>query len=440
MAARVTLTTRELRSATIEAERGSPVNIASSPMVSPRAISPSTLTVPGSVFRQRAEPAGQHEIDVVAEVALLEQRLAGGDVDIFGACLNDLQNLGAGESKMAAQDRRQQFLLVLVLGIEFQHLQLLRAGRLGRSSGQTFSGPDLFCLFRRPACQTVAESAILRLETDAVDCDREQKGLSMDGIAAAAKLIAAARRSRAPLASLPGEIAPQSEAAGYRVQDAVHDLLIPDLGPLVGHKIGCTSAVMQQYLAIPHPCGGGVFERGVHHTGAVLRHGDFVRVGVECEIGVRLGRDLEPGGAPFTADGVAPAIEAYLPSIEIVDERYVDWRTIGAPTLVADDFFAAGCVFGQPVPRSSAPDLRTLGGRALINGVEAGRGSGADVLGHPHNALAWLANHLASGGMALRAGEIVLTGSLVQTVWLKAGDKVLMDLSALGTVTAEFRS
>jgi 2-keto-4-pentenoate hydratase len=82
--------------------------------------------------------------------------------------------------------------------------------------------------------------------------------------------------------------------------------------------------------------------------------------------------------------------------------------------------------------------LLTLAGRAVINGVEAGRGSGADVLGHPHNALAWLANHLADRGKALRAGELVLTGSLVQTVWLGAGDKVVMDLSGFGTVTVEF--
>jgi 2-keto-4-pentenoate hydratase len=261
----------------------------------------------------------------------------------------------------------------------------------------------------------------------------------MNGIAAAAKLIAAARRSRTQLASLPAEIIPPSEAAGYRIQDAVHDLLSADFGPLVGHKIGCTSAVMQQYLNIPHPCAGGVFEMGVHRSGAVLRHGDFIRVGVECEIGVRLGRDLEPSSVRFTADSVAPAIEAYLPSIEIVDDRYADWRSIGGPTLVADDFFAAGCVFGEPVPRSSAPDLPTLGGRALINGAEVACGTGADVLGHPHNALAWLANHLAAGSKVLHAGEIVLTGSLVQTVWLKAGDKVTMDLSGLGSVTVDFR-
>jgi 2-keto-4-pentenoate hydratase len=262
----------------------------------------------------------------------------------------------------------------------------------------------------------------------------------MNRILAAAQTIASARRHRTALPTLDAGIAPHDEAEGYLIQAALADLLSPDFGAQVGYKIGCTSAVMQEYLDIPHPCGGSVFARGVHESGASLRHADFVRVGVECETAVRLARDLAPSAAPFTADSVAQAVDAYLPAIEIVDDRYVDWQTLGAPTLVADDFFAAGCVLGKPVARSAAPDLLDVIGRALVNGDEAGRGTGADVLGHPHHALAWLANHLAAGGRGLRAGQIVLTGSLVKTLWLGAGDEVVMDLSGLGTVTADFRA
>jgi 2-keto-4-pentenoate hydratase len=261
----------------------------------------------------------------------------------------------------------------------------------------------------------------------------------MTDILAAAETIAAARRARTPLQPLGPDAAPRTEPEGYRIQDALHGLLSADFGAMVGYKIGCTSAVMQQYLDIPHPCGGGVYAKGVHQSGASLRAKDFVRVGVECEIAVRLARDLPPSQAPFTADAVGQAIEAYLPAIEIVDDRYADWQTLGAPTLVADDFFAAGCVLGKPVARSAAPDLLDVVGRAVINGVEVGRGSGADVLGHPHAALAWLANHLAADGKGLRAGEIVLTGSLVKTVWVSAGDKVVMELSGLGSVAVDFR-
>ncbi|GAB3765109.1 fumarylacetoacetate hydrolase family protein [Ramlibacter monticola] len=254
----------------------------------------------------------------------------------------------------------------------------------------------------------------------------------------AAQAIAAARTRRTPLPALPQEIAPMSLEDGYRIQAEVHRLLAPELGPLVGYKIGCTSEVMQKYLAIPHPCAGGVHARAVHRSGVVLKAADYVRVGVECEIAVRLGEDLAPARAPFTRESVAASIECYLPAIEIVDDRYVRWETLGAPTLVADDFFAAGIVLGQAVARSAVPDLLAVEGRTLIDGRETGRGTGADVLGHPHNALAWLANHLASQGTALREGEIVMTGSLVKTVWLEAGSEARMEFSGLGNVQVAF--
>jgi 2-keto-4-pentenoate hydratase len=267
----------------------------------------------------------------------------------------------------------------------------------------------------------------------------QRKPPLMDNILAAAQIIATARRNRTPLASLPADLAPDEEAAGYRIQRAVHDLLLPQTGALVGYKIGCTSAVMQQYLDIPHPCAGGVFAKSLHDSGAKLRHRDYVRVGVECEIAMRLARNLAPSEAPFTAEWVMEAIEAYHPAIEIVDDRYDKWETMGAPTLIADDFFAAGCVLGKAVARNKAPDLLTVKGRAIVNGKEASHGTGADVLGHPHNALAWLANHLAEEGKGLHAGQVVLTGSLVKTVWLNAGDSVKMELDGLGTVEANFR-
>jgi 2-keto-4-pentenoate hydratase len=260
----------------------------------------------------------------------------------------------------------------------------------------------------------------------------------MDNVLGAAQVIATARRNRTALASLAVELAPKEEADGYLIQRAVHDLLLPYAGAIVGFKIGCTSPVMQRYLDIPHPCGGGVFEKSVHDSGVALQAADYVRVGVECEIAVRLARDLAPSEEPFTAEWVGEAIDAYYPAIEIVDDRYLKWETLGAPTLVADDFFAAGCVLGGPVARSAAPDLLRVAGRALINGTEAGRGTGADVLGHPHNALAWLANHLAAEGRGLHAGQMVLTGSLVKTIWLNAGDHVVMELEGLGRVEARF--
>jgi 2-oxo-3-hexenedioate decarboxylase/2-keto-4-pentenoate hydratase len=195
---------------------------------------------------------------------------------------------------------------------------------------------------------------------------------------------------------------------------------------------------MQAYLGIRNPCAGGVHASTVHEGHARVRHGDYVRAGVECEIAVRLGSDLGPAGAPYDRARVAPAVEAVLAAMEIVDDRYRDYRTLDVPTLIADDFFNAGCVLGPPVTRWPELDLPALTGTTRLNGVEVGRGEGRAVMGHPFEALAWLANLRAGRGRGLRAGEFVLLGSVVETRWVAAGDEVTVAIEGLGEARATF--
>ena len=257
-------------------------------------------------------------------------------------------------------------------------------------------------------------------------------------ISQAAELIAKARQDRVALSPLPPHLRPLDLSTAYAIQDCVHLLLAPRHGDLAGYKIGCTSKVMQDYLAVYEPCSGGIPATLVHGTGDTLRFDDYLRVGVECEIAIRLGNDLVPSSSCFSRLEVGKAIEQAMPAIEIVDDRYVRWEDLGAPTLIADDFFAAGVVLGAPIP-ATAIDLLQVHGRALVNGAEVGRGTGADVLEHPLEALAWLANDLASRDQYLRRGQIVMTGSMVRTVWLERGDTVRMDFTGLGTVEVAFR-
>jgi 2-keto-4-pentenoate hydratase len=242
---------------------------------------------------------------------------------------------------------------------------------------------------------------------------------------AAAAAIADARLAGRPLARLPEAIRPTDEAAAYRVQAALHHRLeAAGHGAPVGHKIGCTTLVMQRYLGIGNPCAGGVFPRTVHEGEAVLDSGRFQRLGVECEIAVRLGAD--PAGE------ASDAIAAVMAAIEIVEDRYDDFRRFDTPTLIADDFFSAGCVLAKKVEAWRELDLEAVEGRMRINGEEVGRGEGRDILGHPLNAFGWLRDNLASRGRTFRPGEFVLLGSLVQTVWLNPGDRVEIEVDGLG--------
>jgi 2-keto-4-pentenoate hydratase len=191
---------------------------------------------------------------------------------------------------------------------------------------------------------------------------------------------------------------------------------------------------MQRFLGIPNPCAGEVLEKTVlHRAGRVPRSG-FVKLGVECEIAVELSRDIYPQDAPFTRDSVANSVGAVMAAIEIVDDRYADYRTLGVPTLIADDFFDAGCVLGDPVYAWREIDLTAISGATSINGAEVGRGTGALVMEHPLEALAWLARSRAMRGMGLRKGAFVLLGSVVETRWLDAGDEARVEIEGLGAL------
>ncbi|MFO1318143.1 MAG: fumarylacetoacetate hydrolase family protein [Burkholderiales bacterium] len=255
----------------------------------------------------------------------------------------------------------------------------------------------------------------------------------------AAELLAESRLARRPLVGLPADLTPTNEAEAYAVQQWVHShLSARGLGPVTGHKIGCTTAVMQAFLNIPNPCAGGVFERTVHRSPATIRHADFVRVGVECEIVARLGRNLPPSNVAYTRSSVVAAVCSVMAGMEIVDARYVDYSKLDTPTLIADDFFDAGCVLGVERQDIARIDLAALVGVTWINGTEAGRGRGADVMGHPFEALAWLANLRSRQGSGLHAGEFVFLGSVVETKWVSAGDVVTMEIDQLGRIEATF--
>jgi 2-keto-4-pentenoate hydratase len=240
------------------------------------------------------------------------------------------------------------------------------------------------------------------------------------------------------VAGLGDGMRPGDEAEAYAIQASTNRRLsLLGLGERVGHKIGCTTPVMQAFLGIHSPCAGDVFAAEVFRDGCRVSRARYRRLGVECEIVIELAHDVAPESGPFTRETMASAVAAVMAGIEIVDDRYLDYRALGVPTLIADNFFNSGCVLGMAVRDWRRLDLARLGGRMLINGEEVGRGRGAMVLGHPLEALAWLANSRAARGLGLRRGEFVFLGSLVETKWLRAGDEVRIEIEELGTLDLE---
>jgi 2-keto-4-pentenoate hydratase len=231
---------------------------------------------------------------------------------------------------------------------------------------------------------------------------------------------------------LPPEAGVSDLDAAYDVQRRYVDLMIPKAGKPAGYKIGLTSARMQKMCNIDSPLAGVVLESRVMQSGVALKIGNYGRLGLEFEVGVRLGRDLPPRATPYNLDEVALAVDGVCAGVEVVDDRNADYKLLEALSLIADNAWNAGIVLGEFT--RSWGDLESACGVMQTNGQEADRGYGRDVLGHPFIPLTWLANHLAASGSGLKAGDIVMTGSLVPTRFPKEAATFRFDLSGVGSV------
>ena len=233
---------------------------------------------------------------------------------------------------------------------------------------------------------------------------------------------------------LEGDLLPESIAEAYEIQAAYQGSLAAEYGAVAGYKIAYTTTALQQASGISEPVAGVILSNNVRHSPAVLDAADFLQPGIECEVGVRLGRDLPASGAPYDRDGVSEAVSEVMTAFEVVDNR----RTQGQETqtqlltTISSNILNAGVVLGQPVSDWQGINLPGCRGYMEINGELVGEGMGADVMGHPLEPLAWLANALADQGRELKAGMVVITGSIVSPKWLAAGDSALIEIEGLG--------
>jgi len=243
--------------------------------------------------------------------------------------------------------------------------------------------------------------------------------------------------TRGPL-SPPPTHRPKDLQDAYDVQRAwVESFEDGSKGQVVGYKIALTTPVMQKFLGFDQPCIGPVFESNIHQSSAELKFNEFGRPGLECEIAVKLGDDLD--GGPYDRIMVADAVDVCMAAIEVIDDQNADYETIDAHTLIASGAWNGGCILSSPASNWRDLELRDVLGTLVINEVELETGRGGDVMGHPFEALAFVANTLVGQGRPLRNGMIVMTGSVVETKWAEQGDNVMIRMTGLGEASASFR-
>jgi 2-keto-4-pentenoate hydratase len=238
------------------------------------------------------------------------------------------------------------------------------------------------------------------------------------------------------LEQLPAQCRPGSRAEGYAIQAEVAKLSGQNV---VGWKIAATSTAGQQHIHVDGPLAGCLLAARARESGARFSlAGNNMKV-AEAEFAFRMGADLPKRSASYSVDEVLAAVATLHPAIEVPDSRYQDFTRVGAAQLIADVACACWFVIGAEVRADwRAVDLKQHAVAAYRNGMLAGQGSGANVLGDPRAALAWIANELCTYGEGLRAGEVVITGTCLTPVPVSAGDSVKMDFGVFGVLEVGF--
>ena len=245
-----------------------------------------------------------------------------------------------------------------------------------------------------------------------------------------------ANRRVVPDLSLP--LRPETLADAYAIQQRVVDgLLAQTGGRCIGFKVACTNDIAQAALQIDRPLFGRLMSPTTSPSGSTLAADHFTHRVIEAEFAFRIGVDVEPVAGGHTPATIAEHIDALVPAIEIVDYRFESWA-VGALRIAADNAIHGWWVSGEPVADWRGHDLAAASVSASRNGELITTGTGAAVLGHPLNVMAWLADELPQFGIQLRRGDVVTTGVATDVFEAAAGDSCVADFEPFGSVTVTF--
>jgi 2-keto-4-pentenoate hydratase len=249
---------------------------------------------------------------------------------------------------------------------------------------------------------------------------------------AAAAIIWAAWESGQRLRELPESCRPHSLEEGYAAQGMLEEV---SGSARLGWKIAATNVTGQQHIGVDGPIGGRLLAARVVRDDAPVPMADNSMRVAEAEFAFVLERDIPPRERPYTARELLDSVASLHPAIELPDSRFQDFAGAGGAQLAADNACAGWFMLGEPAPGAWRDmDLAAQPASLAINDRSVSSGHGADVLGGPLVALAWLANSHGLRGCGLSAGEIVTTGVCGKPCAIGTGDGVCADFGPLGRI------
>jgi len=246
------------------------------------------------------------------------------------------------------------------------------------------------------------------------------------------------RAGRRVVPDLPFALRPETLSDAYTIQHRVVAGLVANSGGrCIGFKVACTNKIAQAALQIDRPVFGRLMSHTTSPSGTTLAADQFTHRVIEAEFAFRIGVDVEAVDGGHTRATIAEHIDALIPAIEIVDYRFESW-TVGALRIAADNAIHGWWLRGEPMTNWRDHDLAASEVSVTLDGELVTTGSGAAVLGHPLNVMAWLADELPRFGLQLCRGDVVTTGVATDVFEAGAGDSCVADFGPFGTVSVAF--
>ncbi len=247
--------------------------------------------------------------------------------------------------------------------------------------------------------------------------------------------LAEAERSRVAIDPLTAGHPGIDVVDAYKIQLINIRQRVAEGARVIGHKVGLSSAAMQQMMGVDEPDYGHLLDDMAVFENIPVPVANYLYPRVEVEVGFILADDLP--GANCTEDDVLAATAAFAPSIELIDTRIKNWQ-IKLCDTIADNASSAGWVLGTGRVSPKDIDITAIDAVLRCNGEVIAEGRSDAVLGNPVTAVAWLARKVDSFGVRLRAGDVVLPGACMRAIDARPGDEFVADFTGLGSVRLSF--
>ncbi len=246
-------------------------------------------------------------------------------------------------------------------------------------------------------------------------------------------------KARAVVGWWPAQFATDDERLAYKVQDAFLKKQVLKQGPLAGYKIALTSPQILAQTGLKGPCYGPIRKKRVFEHKATVRADRWTRLGVELEIILIMNANVPaPKDKPYDKDSIAQYIGEARAGFELIEDRGADYSRLAVNPLIMDAGWNGGSLLAKPNKDWRKLPIDKLDGSISFDGAVVRTGHSGDVLGHPHNALAWLANKLGEHGKTLKKGMIVSSGSMVACQFVPPGSTAFGKIEGLGEVTLKY--